>query len=144
MAEADQRAAELAGARMPALLASVVDGELVALSAGEPAAEEETGSPYQRIAADLRAIRCGALRPGDPLPTNKDLAARYGVSVATAHRGVEPLTSAGEVGLPGQARDRGGAVRSAGLGRSSGLAFSPAAQRRSTSSDLRKVGKVRS
>lgn len=33
-------------------------------------------------------------------------------------------------GLPGQARDRGGAVRSAGLDRSSGLAFSPAAQRR--------------
>jgi integrase len=98
VAEADQRAANSLSARMPALPASVIEGELVALPAGEPAAPDETGSPYQRIAADLRAaIRCGALQPGDPLPTNKDLAARYGVSVATAHRAVELLTSGGEV-----------------------------------------------
>ena len=98
VAEADQRAALSLSARMPELPASVVEGEVIALPAGGAAAQDENGSPYQRIAADLRAaIRCGALRPGDPLPTNKDLATRYGVSVATAHRGVELLTSAGEV-----------------------------------------------
>jgi integrase len=97
VAEADQRAANSLSARMPTLPASMIDGELVALPAGSPDAPDEPRSPYQRIAADLRAaIRCGALRQDDPLPTNKDLAARYGVSVATAHRAVALLTGTGE------------------------------------------------
>jgi DNA-binding GntR family transcriptional regulator len=60
--------------------------------------ETSTASPYQHIASDLRAaIRCGALKDGDPLPPGKELAARYGVSVSTAHRAVGLLTDVGEV-----------------------------------------------
>jgi len=63
-------------------------------AAQEPPAED--AAPYQRIADDLRAsIACGALEPGDHLPTGKELAQRYGVSAATAHRAVALLTSAG-------------------------------------------------
>jgi DNA-binding GntR family transcriptional regulator len=35
--------------------------------------------------------------PGDPLPTEKALAARYGVAASTAHRAVALLVSAGIV-----------------------------------------------
>jgi integrase len=62
------------------------------MPAGEPA------SPYCRIAADLRAaIACGALGPGDALPTTVELAVRYGVAPSTAHRAIAELTAAGEV-----------------------------------------------
>ena len=55
-------------------------------------------SPYRQIADDLRAaIRCGALLPGDQLPTVKALAGRYSVSEGTAHRAVALLTAAGEI-----------------------------------------------
>jgi len=68
-------------------------GVLALPAAPEPADDE--ASPYRAIAADLRAaIRCGALRPGDVLPTVKELAARYGVAVGTAHRAVAQLTEA--------------------------------------------------
>ena len=70
---------------MPALLASPDRPALPAV----PTAED---SPYQRIAADLRAaIRCGALIPCDPLPTVKTLAARYTVAESTAHRAIAEL-----------------------------------------------------
>ena len=62
------------------------------------ASVDEDASPYQRIAADLRAaIRCGALRPGEFLPTLVELTARYGVSESTAHRAVALLADAGEI-----------------------------------------------
>jgi integrase len=94
VAEADQRAAQALTARLPEL------------SGGIPAAaprpvdkvETATASPYQHIASDLRAaIRCGALRDGDPLPPEKELATRYGVSASTAHRAVSLLIDVGEV-----------------------------------------------
>jgi integrase len=93
VSEADQRAAQSLAARMPALPALLAEPDRPAL----PAAKADEDSPYQRIAADIRAaIRCGALSPGDPLPTVKTLAARYEVAVGTAHRAVSELVQAGE------------------------------------------------
>ncbi|MFD2398401.1 winged helix-turn-helix domain-containing protein [Prauserella oleivorans] len=40
---------------------------------------------------------CGALKPGDKLPTMAELAARYGVSFGTAQRAVAVLRTAGLV-----------------------------------------------
>jgi integrase len=117
VAEADQRAADSLGSRLPALPAgrgfeSHKEQDLPALSL------DTTGpdSPYQRIAADLRAaIRCGALGVGEPLPTVKELSNRYGVSGGTAHRAVAVLTDAGLVVV---ARGRRAVV--ADVGHSSG------------------------
>ena len=80
---------------MPELPTLIADDEALEL----PAVPTETAepSPYLRIAADLRAaIRCGALDVGDALPTIKDLATRFGVSVATAHRATWELAAAGQ------------------------------------------------
>jgi len=97
VAEADQRAAQSLAARLPELVAPAPPaGELPALP--EPPRKDHDDSPYRQIATDLRgAIRCGALGPGEPLPTVKTLASRYSVSEATAHRAVALLASAGEV-----------------------------------------------
>lgn len=97
VAEADQRAATSLAARMPELpLATGASGAL-ALTAAADGQEEPDRSPYQHIAADLRAaIRCGAVRAGDRLPTLKELASRYSVSVGTAHRAITLLTESGE------------------------------------------------
>jgi Bacterial regulatory proteins, gntR family len=85
--------------RMPALPTTAISHDVT--QAGPTSDAEEcaaASSPYQRIAADLRAaIRCGALREGDPLPAVKDLARRYNVSVGTAHRAVAALVQNGYV-----------------------------------------------
>jgi len=95
VAEADQRAARSLSARMPELPAALAVPDVPALPAA-PVRDADL-SPYQRIAADLRAaIRCGALNPGDFLPTVKSLAARYEVSEGTAHRAVSELVKTGE------------------------------------------------
>jgi DNA-binding GntR family transcriptional regulator len=63
-----------------------------------PTAIEDDLQPYQRIAADLRgAIDSGSLMPGDPLPSEKTLATRYGVATSTAHRAVAILVAGGLV-----------------------------------------------
>jgi DNA-binding GntR family transcriptional regulator len=63
-----------------------------------PAPVTEDSPPYLRIAADLRAaIKCGALQPGDRLPTIADLAVRYDVSTGTAYRSIAELAKAGQV-----------------------------------------------
>ncbi len=83
--EADQRAAGTLGVRMPAPPVAV--DPTASLTVQAVPVDDHDASPYKRIAADLRgAIACGALRPGDPLPTLVDIAARYGVSEGTAHR----------------------------------------------------------
>jgi len=93
VSEADQKAAGALNLRMPA--------PPFALDASEPAAALATSeaarrSPYEHIAADLRgAIACGALRPGDPLPTVEQLKDRYQVSAGTANRAVAELKQAG-------------------------------------------------
>jgi DNA-binding GntR family transcriptional regulator len=56
----------------------------------------DDNSPYRKIATDLRgAIESGILQPGDPLPSEKALANRYGVALSTAHRAVSELVSRG-------------------------------------------------
>jgi integrase len=94
-AEADQRAAGTLGVRMPA---PPVEVDAAVPLAVPPVEIDDDGSPYRRIAADLRgAVACGALRPDDALPTLVDLAERYGVSVGTAHRAIALLKSDGAV-----------------------------------------------
>lgn len=96
VAEADQRAAGTLDEHMPAL---PVDLDEACRIIDSPAVEAARAtSPYQRIAADLRAaIACGALRPGDHLPTVEELAQRYGVAAGTAHRAVAELHRGGLV-----------------------------------------------
>jgi hypothetical protein len=92
VSEADQRAAGSLAGRMPALPAGVEgDGEMTALP--EPVIEDS--APYLRLAEDLRgAIRCGALKLGDPLPTIAMLSKRYGVAISTAQRAIAALAEA--------------------------------------------------
>lgn len=53
---------------------------------------------YRQIAADLTAaITTGELQPGDALPSETDLARRYGVSRATARQAFAVLNAAGLV-----------------------------------------------
>lgn len=95
--EADQRAASTVSGRLAAPRLSVVEpGDGPSIAA--PPAEPEESSPYQRIAADLRAaITCGALRPGELLPLVTELGARYSVAPSTAHRAIAELAAAGLV-----------------------------------------------
>jgi integrase len=97
VAEVDQRAASHLAARLPALPIS-----LDPVTADPPAdrsmspSDDDRQAPYQKIAADLRgAIGCGAIQPGEALPTIKELCARYAVSAGTAHRAIELVTTAG-------------------------------------------------
>jgi len=88
VAEADQRAAVSLAGRLP---------ELVNLDAAEgdqllPNQPARPAAPYERIADDLRgAIRSGAIRAGETLPTVKDLAERYEVAPTTAQRAIALL-----------------------------------------------------
>lgn len=92
--EVDQRAANKAGLRMPAPPASMAPVDVMS----PESLEQDDPSPYRRIAADLcGAIRCGALRSGDHVPTLVELAAQYDVAVGTAHRAVALLNEAGVV-----------------------------------------------
>ncbi len=55
-------------------------------------------SPYERVAATLcKQINDGVIRPGEPLPTGKELGAYFGVATATAQRAVILLQSWGLV-----------------------------------------------
>lgn len=95
ISEADQRAAGTLAGRMPTLPDGLGQDELPAVTA--PPVDEKS-APYRRIAADLRAaINCGALRPGDALPTVATLAQRYGVAESTAHRAIAELAAVGDV-----------------------------------------------
>jgi len=93
VSEADQRAATNLAIRMPRPPITLnADG------IAEPVAddEDEPNSPYKRTVADLRgAINCGAIRPGDQLPTAADLAHSYHVAISTAHRAITDLRDAG-------------------------------------------------
>jgi DNA-binding GntR family transcriptional regulator len=63
-----------------------------------PAQAAAAEHPYRQLVADLRgAIGCGALAPGDPLPTTAELKERYGVSAGTANRAIAELKQAGLV-----------------------------------------------
>lgn len=93
--EADQRAAGASPVRLPA---RPVAAHANASKPAVPDVTDEDLKPYERIAADLRgAIDAGILAHGDPLPSEKVLAARYGVAASTAHRAVAMLVAAGLV-----------------------------------------------
>ncbi|USX49462.1 tyrosine-type recombinase/integrase [Lentzea sp. HUAS12] len=93
VSEADQRAAGTIAGRMPTPPIKI-DLSGAPVSTLEPAAD----NPYQKIAADLRgAITCGALKPGDLVPTVIELKTRYGVSAGTANRAIAELKANGLV-----------------------------------------------
>jgi DNA-binding GntR family transcriptional regulator len=53
---------------------------------------------YQRIADDIRSkVRSGVLQPGDRLPTKRELAVEYEVSMNTVDRALLVLTTDGTV-----------------------------------------------
>ena len=90
--EADQRAASSLGMRMPA--APIEVDPATPLSG--TSLDDDDGSPHRRITADLRgAIACGALQPGDLLPTLAEIAQRYDVASSTVHRAFATLKDAG-------------------------------------------------
>ena len=92
--EADDRAATTLGARLP-LPPGVAAADAAPVEEFDLA---DDSAPYKRIAADLLgAITCGALAAGEPLPTLKELARRYGVAVGTAQRAIAHLASTGQV-----------------------------------------------
>lgn len=61
-------------------------------------------SPYRQVADALRVeIESGALRPGDPIPSNTTIMDRFKVASSTAQRAVRTLTSEGLVeSVPGR------------------------------------------
>ncbi|WP_460516068.1 GntR family transcriptional regulator [Flindersiella endophytica] len=96
--EADQRAAANVSTRMPAWPGGRAGNATTESDTIDTQAALEPTGPYQQIARDLQgAIAAGILRPGDPLPTEKDLAAQYGVVRSTAHRAVAALVDLGLV-----------------------------------------------
>lgn len=53
---------------------------------------------WAQIAADIRAdIASGAVQPGEKLPAETDLAARYGVARMTVRRAIADLIEQGDV-----------------------------------------------
>jgi integrase/DNA-binding transcriptional regulator YhcF (GntR family) len=91
VSEADQRAAGNLAAHMPAPPIALDDSGLL-VSRAQPRAEH----PYQKIVNDLMsAITCGALKVGDPIPTQNELARRYNVSAGTTARVFEMLKEMG-------------------------------------------------
>lgn len=96
--EADQRAAGATPIRMPRPKAAGTEATTSQSVVAVPTSTDPGLETYERIAADLRgAIDSGILVSGDPLPTEKALAARYGVAPSTAHRAVALLVAAGLV-----------------------------------------------
>lgn len=89
VSEADQRAARTLAPRLPERPPT-----LDRLDRAKVSPE----NPYEVIAAGLRdAIAAGEFRTGEPIPTEKQLAAEHSVSAGTAHRVVELLQSWGLV-----------------------------------------------
>jgi DNA-binding GntR family transcriptional regulator len=68
--------------------------------------------PFQQLADELRdAIAAGKLRPGERLPSNRELAEREGIAAMTVQRAVSVLR---EEGLVFSAPGRGVFVRGTG------------------------------
>ena len=66
--------------------------------------------PYVQVADDLRdAITAGRYAPGERLPSNRDLAQKYGVALMTMQRALAALADDGHVALY---KSRGTFVRS--------------------------------
>jgi hypothetical protein len=98
LSEADQRAADQLAGRMPARKRAVNSQPTAGRDRATSSRSENPAGPYVHIADDLRgAIRVGLLKPGDQLPTIKDLCGSYEVGSATAHRAVQLLKDEGLV-----------------------------------------------
>lgn len=96
VSESGQKAAGAFTVRMSAPPIGINEGPPDLLAAAS--LSDGPASPYERIAADLRgAIMCGALGPGDLMPTVEQLRDRYQVSAGTANRTVGVLKAAGLV-----------------------------------------------
>ena len=78
--------------------------------------------PYARIAADLRAqIASGALRPGDRVPSTRQITQRWGVAMATASKALAALGQEGLVhAVPGMGTVVAGPRRRPSAGREPG------------------------
>ncbi|HEV8556153.1 MAG TPA: TetR/AcrR family transcriptional regulator C-terminal domain-containing protein [Actinophytocola sp.] len=58
----------------------------------------ERGAPYQRIAAEIRdRITSGRLRPGDRIPSTRQISRDWGVAMATASKVIAALRDEGRV-----------------------------------------------
>jgi integrase len=74
--------------------------------------QREPASPYERIAADLRAkIRADEYRPGTPLPTMAELARQHHVALGTAQGAVTVLRDEGLIEVSRGRRAIAGTVR---------------------------------
>ena len=63
-----------------------------------PSSTQRPDPPYRRIVAELRArILAGDLRPGDRMPSIRQIAQRWGVAVATATKAMATLRDDGLV-----------------------------------------------
>jgi len=87
-----------------AALALLADDGLIELVPGQgrrvvgDRTSAEPTTAYERIAAALRhRLEAGEFRPGDPLPSEAELVAEYGVSRNTARRAYQHLAAAGAV-----------------------------------------------
>src|SRR6185437_3468208 len=77
-----------------ATMVTAVDPEQ-AVAEAEPD-DEEPQSPYQLIAAQMRnRIVAGELKPGQPLPSLKEIMREHGCSMGTAHRAIALLAEDG-------------------------------------------------
>ena len=94
VAEADQRAAGALTARLPELPGGIRGRRAASSGQGRDSGSRPVPAHRQRPAGS-DSLR--ALRDGDPLPPEKELATRYGVSASTAHRAVSLLIDVGEV-----------------------------------------------
>ena len=89
VSEADQRAAKMLAPRLPERPTSATRADWAKIIPEHQ---------YEVIAAGLReAIAAGEYQPGDPIPTEKQLAAEHAVSAGTAHRVMELLRTWGLV-----------------------------------------------
>ncbi|MBA0125547.1 tyrosine-type recombinase/integrase [Haloechinothrix sp. YIM 98757] len=84
VAESDQRAASTLAGRMPARPSASVNPV--------ERAKINPRAPYEKIAVAIRRhILDGTLQPGDPAPTQKEIAEKHHTSLGTANRVVELL-----------------------------------------------------
>ena len=81
--------------------------------------DEKNGRPiYSQLVAQVKElIRKGALRPGDELPSVRDLASALGINLHTAHRAYQVLRDEGVIVLRLGRRPRVAALREEPAGR---------------------------
>jgi len=80
--------------------------------------ERDTRPIYSQLAAQVKEqIRRGLIRPGDELPSVRDLASALGINLHTAHRAYQVLRGEGVIVLRLGRRPRVAALREEPAGR---------------------------